>query len=126
MKNFKCNNCCSQNFEKKGHSYVCAYCGTEKEEPISQTTFDKKHQEQTPACDIRSNEVERILLKLILCLLVGTFGVHKFMERQIVLGLLYLFTGGLFGIGTLIDTIEYIVKLAHLADNQEGEDTHEE
>ena len=38
---------------------------------------------------------------------MGLAGVHRFMTNQILLGFLYLFTGGLFGIGTLIDAINY-------------------
>lgn len=38
-----------------------------------------------------------------LCLLFGYFGVHKFYEGKIGMGLLYLFTIGLFGFGWLVD-----------------------
>jgi hypothetical protein len=41
----------------------------------------------------------------ILCLFFGGLGIHKFYEKKIVLGILYLFTFGLFGIGWLVDTI---------------------
>lgn len=43
----------------------------------------------------------------IICLLFGVLGVHKFREKKTGVGLLYLFTGGLFGIGWLIDCIKY-------------------
>lgn len=42
-----------------------------------------------------------------ICLFLGMFGVHKFRERKIVIGILYLCTGGLFGIGWLVDSIRY-------------------
>jgi len=35
--------------------------------------------------------------------LLGVFGLHRFYMGKIVTGLLYLFTGGLFGIGVLYD-----------------------
>lgn len=41
----------------------------------------------------------------ILCLLLGIFGVHKFYEGKSGTGILYLLTGGLFGIGWIIDCI---------------------
>ena len=44
-------------------------------------------------------------VSFVLCLLLGIFGAHKFYEGKIGLGILYLFTGGLFFIGTLIDLI---------------------
>lgn len=39
----------------------------------------------------------------ILCCLWGFLGVHKFYEGRIGLGIVYLFTCGLFGIGVFID-----------------------
>lgn len=42
---------------------------------------------------------------LILCICLGFFGAHKFYENKIGMGVLYLFTGGLFGIGWFIDII---------------------
>ena len=41
------------------------------------------------------------------CLLGGWFGLHKFVEKKVGLGVLYLFTFGLFGIGWIIDCVKY-------------------
>lgn len=46
----------------------------------------------------------------LLCLFLGFFGGHKFYEGRIGLGILYLFTAGLFGIGWLIDTLVLLFK----------------
>ncbi len=43
----------------------------------------------------------------IACLLGGWFGLHKFIEKKTGLGILYLLTCGLFGIGWIIDCIIY-------------------
>ena len=45
-----------------------------------------------------------------LCLFLGYFGAHKFYEGKIGMGILYLFTCGLFGIGWLIDCIALLFK----------------
>lgn len=46
----------------------------------------------------------------VLCLLLGLVGGHKFYEGKIGMGILYLFTGGLFGIGAIIDLIVILTK----------------
>lgn len=45
-----------------------------------------------------------------LCLFLGTFGIHKFYEGRILLGIVYILTGGLFGFGTIIDLIILLFK----------------
>ena len=45
---------------------------------------------------------------LVLLLLVGALGVHKFYLGQTGKGILYLFTGGLCGIGLIIDLIKFL------------------
>ncbi len=47
---------------------------------------------------------------LILCLILGVFGAHKFYEGKIGMGVLYLFTAGLFGVGIFIDFIMLLFK----------------
>lgn len=43
--------------------------------------------------------------KFIVILLFGWSGVHKFIEKKTILGIIYFFTFGLFGIGWLVDII---------------------
>ena len=43
---------------------------------------------------------------------MGVLGVHKFIERKIGKGILYLCTWGLFGIGWLIDIVKLGINLA--------------
>ena len=45
-----------------------------------------------------------------LCLFLGFVGAHKFYEGKAGIGILYLFTGGLFGIGWFIDCISLLCK----------------
>ena len=51
------------------------------------------------------------IIALILCLLFGALGVHYFYVGRIGMGLLYLFTGGLFGIGWIVDIIRIIAGI---------------
>lgn len=46
---------------------------------------------------------------LITCLVgfISIAGIHRFMLNQIGMGLLYLFTGGLCLIGTIVDLVNY-------------------
>ncbi len=48
-------------------------------------------------------------IDFFICLFLGIFGVHKFRERKIGMGILYLCTMGLFGIGWFIDCIRYLM-----------------
>jgi TM2 domain-containing membrane protein YozV len=49
-------------------------------------------------------------ISFILCLFLGALGIHKFYEGRILFGLLYLFTGGLFGIGIVVDLVILLFK----------------
>lgn len=51
-------------------------------------------------------------LSIILCLLgfMGLAGMHKFYEGKIVMGIIYFITGGIMGIGTIIDVLRLLGK----------------
>lgn len=49
-------------------------------------------------------------VSFFLCLFFGIFGAHKFYEGRILLGILYICTGGLLGFGVVIDLISLIFK----------------
>lgn len=44
-----------------------------------------------------------------ICLFLGPLGVHKFREKKIGMGILYLCTLGIFGIGWIYDSIRYLL-----------------
>lgn len=45
-----------------------------------------------------------------LCLFFGVLGAHKFYEGRVLLGIVYIFTAGLFGIGVIFDLISLLFK----------------
>ena len=47
---------------------------------------------------------------VLFCLFLGVFGAHKFYEGKTALGVLYIFTFGLFFIGVIIDLITLLSK----------------
>lgn len=51
------------------------------------------------------------IAEVLLCFFLGGLGAHKFYRGKIGMGILYIFTGGLFGIGVLIDFFKLIIGL---------------
>lgn len=48
-------------------------------------------------------------INFAICLFLGFLGVHKFKEKKIGMGILYLLTFGLFGLGWLWDCVKYLI-----------------
>ena len=49
----------------------------------------------------------QLILLLALLGFIGIAGIHRFILNQVGMGLLYLFTGGICLIGTIIDLVNY-------------------
>jgi TM2 domain-containing membrane protein YozV len=47
-------------------------------------------------------------MALILAIFLGYLGVHRFYVGKIGTGLLYFFTGGLYGVGWILDIIQIV------------------
>ena len=52
-------------------------------------------------------------IALALCILLGYLGLHRFYEGKIWTGILWLCTGGLFGVGIVVDAILIVMKPEH-------------
>lgn len=92
--------------------------------------FEEKVKENIHEINKENNELEEEIIKklgpgaevisksqpknkwisLILCVLVGVSGIHKFYEGRIVWGFVYLFTAGLFVVGVIVDIIVILNK----------------
>lgn len=57
-----------------------------------------------------SGRIRRRRTALVLCAVLGIFGVHKFYEKKLWTGILYMFTGGILIIGVITDFINLLSK----------------
>ena len=88
----------------------CTHCGNEVLDdavicPKCGCPFDDKWNKKgktivNPDCSSKSRG-----MALILCVILGYLGIHRFYVNKIGTGILWLLTFGLFGIGALIDLI---------------------
>lgn len=56
--------------------------------------------QQQPAVSAKSK-----IAALLLCIFLGELGIHRFYAGKVGTGIIYLLTGGLCGIGWLVDVI---------------------
>ena len=61
--------------------------------------------------------MENKIIKCFITIFLGWLGIHKFMEKKKSVGILYLCTMGLFGIGWIIDSINSIKELINVFSN---------
>lgn len=67
----------------------------------------KKVNNVTNYVTVTSNKSKTVAL--LLCIFLGYLGVHQFYVGKVGLGLVYLFTFGLFGIGWMVDVIRILL-----------------
>lgn len=96
---------------------VCPKCGKQVEDiknstPESIIINNSANSSSSSAAPVYSKapKAKNKWVSFFLCLFLGWFGVHKFYEGKILLGILYLLTLGLFGVGVVIDLILIILK----------------
>ena len=92
---------------------MCTHCGRQVEElKGSQPQVVVNNTNTNVNKNINSNKggAKNKWVALILCIFLGIFGAHKFYEGKILLGIVYLFTMGFFGIGLVIDFFSLLFK----------------
>lgn len=101
---------------------VCTHCGCQVEE-IKHTeqpniVINNANNNTNTNTNVNTNvnpamfgvKVKNKWVSFLLCLFLGYFGAHKFYEGKIGMGILYLVTFGLFGIGWFVDCIVLLCK----------------
>lgn len=95
-------------------SRFCSKCGSEANpQPVQQTmppVIINNNIQTPPAVIVHSGKEKNKWLAFFLCLFLGFWGIHRFYEGKIGTGLLWLFTGGMFGVGWLVDLILLLTK----------------
>ena len=108
---------CGQKVAKK--AVICPHCGCQIEETQSaasvapQIVINNSNQNQNQNVNGGFPFGARIRNKwvaLILCIFMGFLGAHKFYEGKAGVGIIYLCTFGLCGIGVVIDFINLLGK----------------
>ena len=101
IKYLKCNNANSPLISiRKSEVLFIKYANGEKEVISSPSSSDPVAEQIMP-----SNGGKSQLVAFLLCFFFGVLGIHRFYLGHIGMGILYLLTGGLCGIGALIDFI---------------------
>lgn len=55
--------------------------------------------------------MDNLLVELLVTIFFGPLGIHKFINKEMGWGIVYLFTGGLFGIGWFVDIVKVVIKM---------------
>lgn len=104
---------CGQQIDKD--CVVCQVCGKQVEDLKSsqQPVVINNTNANTNSVDVkmenRGTEKNK-WVAFVLCLFLGLVGAHKFYEGKILVGVVYIFTAGLFFVGWIIDLIAILMK----------------
>lgn len=95
-----CQNCGNQ---VNSNAYTCPNCGSlvngNSPQPV---IINNTYVQGGKKCDK--------WVAFCLCFFLGVLGIHKFYEGKVGMGILYIFTLGLFGIGVFVDWIVILTK----------------
>ena len=126
FENLECKDCGSSSFvEIDDELLMCEYCkGIIKKK----TTKNKTNEDMViKAVETEQQENKKttknfVLMKFLLCVFLGEFGVHRFVEGKIVSGIIFAITGGIFGIGYLCDIVRLAKEVANVYKEGENND----
>lgn len=98
---------------------ICPKCGCRVEAPamaqspqivINNSNENSNQNQNINQVNVLGARAKNKWVAFFLCLFLGVLGAHKFYEGKVGMGILYLFTGGLFVIGVFIDLIVILCK----------------
>lgn len=113
----ECPNCGAElNYVETSSFVACDYCGSKLHiEHDNRPTLNQTVQEPQPvkvtngSAKAVSRKTNPTFVYMLITIFLGLLGVHRFMRGEVGMGLLYLFTGGLFGFGWIYDSIKAII-----------------
>ena len=103
---------CGEKIAKK--AVVCPKCGCQVEDTAApQIVINNSNQNVQAHGTTPTGKEKNKWIALLLWFFFGVVGGHKFYEGKIGMGILYIFTLGLFGIGLIVDFFTLIFKPTH-------------
>ena len=111
--------CSSCGKEIAAKAVICPHCGCQTElfqqtqaqpQIVINNSNQNSNQNQVNAGMMPFGRPRNKWVALLLCCLLGFFGGHKFYEGKGGMGIVYVFTAGLFGIGVFIDFFSILFK----------------
>ena len=110
FKNSKFCKFCGEKIDKS--CIICPKCGRQVEDLSSdKSVIINNNVSANNSSNTQTNGKEKNKwVAFVLCLFLGIIGAHKFYEGKIPMGVLYLFTFGLFGVGIIVDLILILLK----------------
>lgn len=101
--------------EVEEDAIICPYCGDSFQKKQRK---EKRYEKNSEAKEEKPSYMDNGLIRgpfikwiaIVLCLLTGWLGGHKFYERKYFMGVFYAMTFGIFGIGIVFDLLHLIQK----------------
>ncbi len=115
MENSNTKFCSTCGKEIAAKAVICPHCGCQTEafqqaQPQPQIVINNSNQNQVNGGMMPFGAAKNKWVAVLLCLFLGLLGGHKFYEGKAGMGIIYIFTGGLFLIGAFIDFLNLLSK----------------
>ena len=105
---------CGEKIAKK--AVVCPKCGCQVENTASaapQIVIENQNQNVQSQNAVPVGKEKNKWVALLLLLFFGAVGGHNFYEGKVGMGVLYIFTLGLLGVGVIVDFFTLLFKPTH-------------